>query len=220
MQSSQQESPNGHVSTSPLVARNVAAVAQVEAAARARRTMSERLSDVVARMAGTGWFAALHVVWFAGWIVWNAGLVRRWPPIDPFPFSFLTLVVSLEAIFLSIFVLISQNNLSRQSERRAQLDLQVNLLAEQESTKTVALLERIAQQLRIPIPVDDSERELAAQTDIRQVVSTLDSVLPDDWCRVEPDTYEGSNADDPGHDPRTDLERPVRARPDKAVRGA
>jgi uncharacterized membrane protein len=90
-------------------------------------------------MAGTGWFAGLHVVWFAGWIAWNTWLVASWRPVDPFPFSFLTLVVSLEAIFLTLFVLISQNNLTRQSERRAHLDLQVNLLAEQESTKTVAL---------------------------------------------------------------------------------
>jgi Protein of unknown function (DUF1003) len=92
------------------------------------------------------------------------GLVSGWRPIDPFPFSFLTLVVSLEAIFLSIFVLVSQNNLTRQSERRAHLDLQINLLAEQESTKTVALLERIAAHLHVPIPTDPSECELAAPT--------------------------------------------------------
>ena len=135
-------------------------------------------------MAGHAWFAGLHVVWFAAWIAWNTGLVPGWRPIDPFPFSFLTLVVSLEAIFLSIFVLISQNNLTRQSERRAHLDLQINLLAEQESTKTVALLERIAAQLHVPVPTDPSERELAAPTDIRDVVSTLDSVLAD--RRLEP----------------------------------
>ena len=92
-------------------------------------------------------------------------------------FSFLTLVVSLEAIFLSIFVLISQNNLTRQSERRAHLDLQINLLAEQESTKTVALLERIAVQLGVPMPTEHSDSELATPTDIREVVRSLDSVL-------------------------------------------
>jgi len=63
----------------------------------------------------------LHVVWFAAWIAWAAGLVPGGRPIDPFPFSFLTLVVSLETIFLTLFVLISQNNLTRQSERRARL---------------------------------------------------------------------------------------------------
>ena len=143
-------------------------------------------------MAGTGLFAGLHVVWFAGWIAWNTGLVASWRPVDPFPFSFLTLVVSLEAIFLTLFVLMSQNNLTRQSERRAHLDLQVNLLAEQESTRTVALLERIAQRLNIPLPSDSGEQELAAPTDIREVVSTLDSVLPSDACGADPATQDGS----------------------------
>ncbi len=72
------------------------------------------------------------------------------------------------------FVLVSQNNLTRQSERRAHLDLQINLLAEQESTKTVALLERIAAYLHVPVPTDPSECELAAPTAIRDVVSMLD----------------------------------------------
>jgi uncharacterized membrane protein len=70
--------------------------------------------------------------------------------------------------------LISQNTLTRQSDGRAHLDLQVNLLAEQESTKTVALLERIAQELDISLPSESGERELAAPTDIREVVSTLE----------------------------------------------
>jgi uncharacterized membrane protein len=177
--------PNGRAPSSPLLARNVEAVAQLEAADRARQTAAERLSDAIARMAGTGWFAGLHVVWFAAWIAWNAGLASGWRPIDPFPFSFLTLVVSLEAIFLSLFVLISQNNLTRQSERRAHLDLQINLLAEQESTRTVELLERIARQLHVPVP-PDSESELTVPTDIQEVVSTLDSVLPADSCQADP----------------------------------
>jgi uncharacterized membrane protein len=210
-----QSSHNGDGAPSPLVARNVAAVAQLEAADRARQTAAERFSDTIARVAGTPWFAWLHVVWFAAWVGWNAGLVPGWRPIDPFPFSFLTLVVSLEAIFLSIFVLISQNNLTRQSERRAQLDLQINLLAEQESSKTVALLERIAQQLNVPVPEDSSETELAAPTDIRDVVSTLESVQPAKSHRV-PKTHEGSTGNDPGSNP----ERPVRAGPDDPVRRA
>jgi uncharacterized membrane protein len=220
MRPSKQSSPNGGAPAPPLVARNVAAVARIEAAEHARRTPVERLSDAIAQMAGTGLFAGLHMAWFAGWIAWNSGLLRRWPPFDPFPYSFLTLVVSLEAIFLSIFVLISQNSLSRQSERRAHLDLQVNLLAEQESTRTVALLERIAQQLHVPVPADPVEQELAAPTDIRDVISTLDSVLPPGSSHAVPKTHEGNIDDDPGHDRRTDPERPLRTRPDDAVRGA
>jgi uncharacterized membrane protein len=141
----------------------------------------ERLSDAIEGMVGTAWFVAVHVVWFAAWIIWNTGVVPGVRPIDPFPFSFLTLVVSLEAIFLTLFVLMSQNNLTRQSERRAHLDLQVNLLAEQESTKTLELLERIARHLNVPMPVE-CESELAAPTDIREVVRTLDSHLSANSC--------------------------------------
>ena len=167
-----------HGPSSPILTRNVETVTKLEAAARGRRTTSERVSDSIAEMAGTAQFAWLHVIWFAAWIVWNSGLSPGWRPIDPFPFSFLTLVVSLEAIFLSIFVLISQNDLTRQSERRAQLDLQINLLAEQESSKTVALLERIAQHLHVSVPDDSAEGELAAPTDIGDVVSTLERARP------------------------------------------
>jgi hypothetical protein len=83
-------------------------------------------------------------------------------------------------------------------------DLQINLLAEQESTKTVALLERIAQHLNVPVPVEPSERELAAPTDSRDVISTLDSVLPADSCRSDP-TFAGSSGnDDPEPPSQTD----------------
>jgi uncharacterized membrane protein len=211
-------SPNGRAAASPLLARNVEAVAQLEAADRARQTTAERFSDSIARMAGTGWFAGLHVLWFTMWIAWNSGFLPGVRPIDPFPFSFLTLVVSLEAIFLTLFVLISQNNLTRLSERRAHLDLQVNLLAEQESTKTVALLERIAQKLDIPLPSDSGE--LSAPTDIREVVNTLDRVLPSDACAADPQTQEGSTDDDPVRDVRTDRARSEPDRPTGAIRGA
>jgi uncharacterized membrane protein len=193
MDLSGEQSRNGNRSLSPLLARNVATVAQLEATERARLTASQRVSNAVSRVAGTAWFAGLHVVWFAGWIAWNSGLVSGWRPIDPFPFSFLTLVVSLEAILLSILVLISQNTLTRQSDRRAHLDLQINLLAEQESTRTVALLERIAEHLGVSIPADLTERELAVPTDIRDVVSTLDQVMPVDSC----ESGEKESRDDP-----------------------
>ena len=215
MEPTENQSLNSNAAPSALLAQNVAAVAQLEAAERARLSASERFSDVVARAAGTGWFAALHVAWFAVWIAWNSELVRGWRPFDPLPFAFLTLIVSLEAIFLSIFVLISQNSLTRLSERRAQLDLQINLLAEQESSKTVALLERIAQQLNVPVPEDSTETELAAPTDIRDVVSTLE-IAQSAKSHRGPKTHEGSTGNDPG----PDLERPVRPRPDDPDRGA
>ena len=76
---------------------------------------------------------AVHVVWFVIWVTINSGLTFI-KPFDPFPFTLLTTIVSLEAIFLTLFVLASENRLTQDAERRGQLDLQVNLLAEQEMT--------------------------------------------------------------------------------------
>jgi len=86
-------------------------------------------------------FVYVHIVWFGVWIVVNN---TTSVPFDPYPFTFLTLVVSLEAIFLSTFILISQNHDTELAERRNHLDLQINLLAEQENTKILELLQAIA----------------------------------------------------------------------------
>jgi uncharacterized membrane protein len=88
------------------------------------------------------------------------------------------LVVSLEAIFLSIVLLISQNRLTRLADRRAHLDLQINLLAEQESTRTIALLHRIAAGLGITIDDLAEDRDLVRRTDVRQIMDALDRELP------------------------------------------
>jgi len=90
-------------------------------------------------------FVWVHMIWFGAWVILN--VLPGIPHFDLFPFTFLTLVVSLEAIFLSTFILISQNHQTRLSERRNQLDLQINLLTEQENTKMLKLLERIAEKV-------------------------------------------------------------------------
>jgi uncharacterized membrane protein len=99
---------------------------------------------------------------FALWIGWNALPVL--PHFDPYPFTFLTLVVSLEAIFLSSFILISQNYEMRVTERRSQLDLQINLLAEQENTKILQMLDRMARKLGVSEEDDPEVRVLEQAT--------------------------------------------------------
>lgn len=112
---------------------NVERIASMERSALEARSRGEWLMDLVVNLGGTPLFAVGHVVWFAAWILLNAGVVPRLAPFDPFPYAFLTLVVSLEAIFLSIAILTSENRSMRLAERRANLDLQVNLLAEQDA---------------------------------------------------------------------------------------
>jgi uncharacterized membrane protein len=115
----------------------------------AGRTLQDRLAAAMTAFSGSMAFVYIHAVWFGLWFLLNMGILRipYVTQFDPYPFGLLTLVVSLEAIFLSTFVLIAQNNLSALSERRAELDLHVNLLAEQKTAKVLELLDHMAQQL-------------------------------------------------------------------------
>ena len=125
-------------------------------------------------MASTPTFALGHLLFFAAWIATQTGFIPVLPIFDPFPFTFLTFVVSLEAIFLSIFVLISQGRMTLQAERRSHLDLQVNLLAEQESTNALRLLHAIAEHLNVAdLPAEEA---LEAPTSIRGLINDLDKV--------------------------------------------
>ena len=117
------------------VQKNIQAIIKLEEDAFHTLSRGERVSNAIARYVGRMSFAVYHVIWFGIWIPINSGLVPGIQPIDPFPFTLLTTLVSLEAIFFSIFLLINQNVMSRQSDHRARLDLQVNLLAEQEATQ-------------------------------------------------------------------------------------
>lgn len=161
----------------PAIARNVAQIAKIEEAQIQARSLTERLAHAVTKAAGTAAFAITHVAWFGAWIGMNSGLIRRIRPFDPFPFSLLTMITSLEAIFLSIWILISQNDMTRQADRRTHLDLQVNLLAEQESTATLRLVKAIAE--RMGIDVSRGDGSLAQETDLEDVASAVDEVVPE-----------------------------------------
>lgn len=163
---------------------NIEKIADLEAQHLSRRSMMERVGDRLVAVAGTGTFALVHVIWFAAWIAVNLGWLQGWAPglapFDPYPFNLLTMVVSLEAIFITIGVMISQNRMTRLADRRAHLDLQINLLAEQESTATLRLLARIAERLGIePEAAARQERAaLEAETDVKELVTELEQKLP------------------------------------------
>ena len=127
---------------------NVSKISELEKKQKENRTVGAKLAERIALFAGSMLFVYIHVVWFGVWILANT--VGPWKHIDPFPFTFLTFVVSLEAIFLSTFILISQNHETELTNRRNHLDLQINMLAEQESTKNLELLQAIAQKVGVP----------------------------------------------------------------------
>src|SRR5918998_576908 len=137
------------VSQSEIMRKNITAVVEMQRKMTEAKTTGGLIADRVTQFAGSMVFVYLHVLWFGFWVLLNTGLVHipRVSEFDPFPFPLLTTIVSLEAIFLSTFVLISQNRLAAASEKRAELDLQVNLLSEQKAAKVLDLLDQITDQL-------------------------------------------------------------------------
>ena len=155
-----------------LTHRNVETITKLEEAARADSAV-HRLASIVTRACGSMPFVALHAVWFMSWILFNTLLPgsRRF---DPYPFTFLTFVVSLEAIFLSSFILTAENNQTTADERRARLDLQVNLLSEQENTKALQILVAIAAKLDVDISADTAVTALKQATRPDQLLEQID----------------------------------------------
>jgi uncharacterized membrane protein len=159
-------------SSDDLTKRNVEIVKQLEDAAKQEWSKSDLVAETIANFCGSMPFVWVHVAWFGGWVVLN--VIPGIKHIDPFPFTFLTLVVSLEAIFLSTFILISQNHDTKISERRNHLDLQINLLSEQENTRMIEMLRAIAAKVGCEIPHDPEVESLSTETDPQKVAAQIE----------------------------------------------
>ena len=142
---------------SKVIERNIRTIIHLRTKAASERNLQSRIADAITTFSGRMIFAYVHIVWFSAWILLNTGRfgVRVF---DPFPYGLLTMVVSLEAIFLSTFVLISQNRLGEETERRADLALHIGLLTEHELTRVLQMLDAIQEKLKI---VDHENSELA-----------------------------------------------------------
>jgi uncharacterized membrane protein len=162
--------------TADATADNVRTVLDLERRARLRATTSARISRRVTRITGTIAFAVVNCVGFSVWAVVNSGWVRAIRPFDPYPFSFLTLTLSVEAILLSVFVLMSENQESRRAESRAQLDLQINVLAEQELTAALAMLTALCQHFKVSVDVPDEQlRRWLEATHVDRLAEEIES---------------------------------------------
>lgn len=139
--------------------RNIEALAERRRREQAEAPFRERLAEAISRFAGSITFVVVHALLVAGWIVVNAGLVPGIEPFDP-TFVILATVASVEAIFLSTFILISQNRASAAADRRADLDLQISLLSEHEVTSLIKLVTQIAQELGVEEARDPELQEL------------------------------------------------------------
>lgn len=169
-----QQQPHPRHGMTGVVHRNIAAMAKVRAEAERRRTFPDRLADAITRFAGTMGFVCLHILLFGTWIVANVWRVPGVPRFDP-ELVKLAMVASVEAIFLSTFILISQNRMAALADRRAELDLQISLLTEHELTRLIELTDAIAARLgveRKPPGLDETKRDIQPEAVVQEIEET------------------------------------------------
>ena len=174
----QQVPPEPRPDRSDPIRANLAAVARLERATKLARTHAHRVAGTVTRVAGSGATILFHVVWFAGWILANLGFFGA-RPFDPPPFSLLMLIVSLEVIFLTLVVLLNQNQMTAQAHKRAHLEFQVTLLAEREMTLVLRMFKELSEHLGMKSATARELEVLLKDTDVAALSAKLDAVLND-----------------------------------------
>ncbi len=159
---------------------NIDVVLRLERAFLARRSWKDRTADMVGDFSGSFVFVLTHAVFFLVYFLINTGNFFGVPVFDPFPFQLLSMAVSVEAIFLSTFVLMKQNRMSRRAESRAHLDLQINLLAEKEMTLVLQMLHVIGEQLGVSgkFHLEELER-LSRKTPVERLATELNERMPE-----------------------------------------
>ena len=169
---------NGNNEARPSkISRKRQVVKSFEAKLSQQRTFAEKIADFFTYAFGDLRFASMHVIWFIIWIGWNSGFIPGATPFDPFPFGLLTMIVSLEAIFLSIFILISQNRSSKIDKLRSEVDLQVNLTSEQEITKILSMLKVLSERNGIDLSRDEELVRMLKNIDAWEIERKLERDL-------------------------------------------
>jgi uncharacterized membrane protein len=145
----------------------------------AQRTAAERVGDFLGAFVGSLIFIGIHVVWFTAWILFNT--LSPAPHFDPLPFPILDTLVAIEAIFLASFIVMRQSRLSRRSDERDHLILQVLLLAEKEITAVLQIERQIAGKVGLhEVAKDDDITQLSQKTSIDEVAQSLKESMPND----------------------------------------
>jgi uncharacterized membrane protein len=157
---------------------NIQTVAKLEQESLLSRSLGDRIGDTIAGFAGSMRFVALHLIWFALWAVVNKGWAGL-PPFDPYPFNFLTMIVSMEGVLIATFVLIKQNRMTRQAEHRDHLNLQIDLLSEKELTKVLQMQRLLCDHFGLKHISEDSEaKELSENTAVEALARDLKEKMP------------------------------------------
>jgi len=155
-----------------IVERNISSLLEQRKQEEKNKSVQDKIADMITRFAGSMAFVYIHLCLFGLWIIWNLG----WLGLPPFDKSFVVLAMfaSVEAIFLSTFVLISQNRASVQADKRADLDLQIGLLSEHEVTHLITLVRAIAKKMDIQDANHPELEELAQDIRPENVMETMD----------------------------------------------
>lgn len=149
-------------------------IRSLKAKADEQRTSSERVADWMTEKLGSMEFLMVNIVWFLVWIVLNLNVIPSVKPFDPFPFGLLTMIVSLEAIILAIFVLISQNRAEKVDDLREEVDLQVDMIAEREITKVLGIVSQLAQKNGIDLTQDKELQGMLSPTNTEKIKEVLE----------------------------------------------
>jgi len=172
-----QGEPADHAEDNPalskVVERNIRTIIQLRLQAARARSVQDRIADAITDFSGSTAFVYLHIAWFGVWMLPNTGRLGV-RPFDPFPYGLLTMVVSLEAIFLATFVLISQNRLSDEAEHRADLALHIGLLTEHELTRVLQMLDVIQDKMAIENHANSDLADLEMETKPEDVLAEID----------------------------------------------
>lgn len=149
-------------------------IQSIKARSDKKRTTSEKIADLMTKKFGSIPFLILNVTWFVSWILINTGSIPGITPFDPFPFGFLTMIVSLEAIVLAIFVLISQNRAAKIYDLREEVDLKIDIITEQELTKPLQLIVLLMEKNGFKLSDDTELRQMIQQTNMKKIERVLE----------------------------------------------
>jgi uncharacterized membrane protein len=164
---------NYHTGMTQVVERNIRALLERRHVEEKTKGWQERVADAITRFTGSMTFVYIHLVIYGLWIVINLGWIPFVPKFDP-TFVVLAMAASVEAIFLSTFVLISQNRMAALADKRADLDLQVSLLAEHEVTRLIQLVTEIGKKMGVEESHNPELDELARDVAPEKVLDTME----------------------------------------------
>jgi uncharacterized membrane protein len=156
-----------------LIEKNIKTLVERRRKEEREKPIEERIADAVTAFTGNMAFVYTHIVIFGLWIIWNIGWIS-FKPFDP-DFIGLSLITQIEAIFLTTFVLMTQRSLDTQADKRADLDLQISLLAEHEITRVITLVTAIAQKMDIKEALTEEISDLAKDIAPENILDTMEN---------------------------------------------